>query len=142
MKKALISACVVAAALASCATGQKATSLDSLSGEWSIVKVGDKNVKAADGQDMPFIGFDTNKKLVYGYTGCNRLTGSLNADPKSGKIDFGATGSTRMMCHDMTTENLVLGALGKVKTYKVNASDKLTLCDENGKAVFEMQKKK
>lgn len=142
MKKMLATICVATAALVSCTTSQNATSLDSLGGEWNIIKVDGKEIKASDGQEMPFIGFNINEKQVYGYTGCNRLTGALNADPNSGKIDFGNTGSTRMMCHDMETENLVLGAIGKVKTYKVDKSGKLTLCDESGKAVFEMQKKK
>lgn len=140
MKKVLTAICIATMALASCATGSKTASLDSLGGEWKIVKADGKEVKGEDGQNAPFIGFNIGKKLVYGSTGCNRLTGALNADPQSGKIDFGATGSTRMMCQDMETESLILGALGKVKTYKVKDGN-LTLCDETGNSVIEMRKK-
>lgn len=142
MKKTLAAICAATAVMASCATGQKASSLYPLGGEWSIVKADGKEIKATDEQSAPFIGFNIGENLIYGSTGCNRLTGAINADPKSGKIDFSAMGSTRMMCHDMETENLVLGALGKVKTYKVKKDGSMTLHDEAGKTVMEMQKKK
>ena len=44
--------------------------------------------------------------------------GSFDVNAKPGQIDLGASGSTRMMCPDMTVEKNVLAALGQVKKYK------------------------
>ena len=140
MKKALATMCV-AAALASCGTSRNAVSVESLDGEWNIVRIDGQDVKAPDGQDAPFIGFDTKENRVYGSTSCNRLTGALNADAKKGTIDFGALGSTRMMCRDMDTEQKVLGALGRVKTFKVQNGGSLLLNTEDGKTVMELKQK-
>lgn len=131
----------VAAMLVSCGTSQKTVSLDSLNGEWNVVKIDGEGVTAPEDQTAPFLGFDTKENRVYGSTSCNRLTGSLNADIKTGSIDFGALGSTRMMCREMDTERKVLDALGKAKTFKVQKNT-ITLSDGSGKAVMELNKKK
>lgn len=134
-------ATVLAATLTACATGQKTTSDGALDGEWSIVKINGNEVKTSEEQDKPFLGFRTSEKLVYGSTGCNRLTGSLNADPSTGRIDFGATGSTRMMCRDMTVEQQVLDALKEIKTFEIGKKDTMKLGDGSGKTVMELKKK-
>ena len=51
-------------------------------------------------------------------------------------------GSTRMMCKDMTTETMVLGALQKVKTFKVDKKGNLLLTNEKGNTIIELTKKK
>lgn len=130
-----------AALLASCGTSGKLASISALSGEWMITEVGGAAVTTPEGQNAPFIGFDTDKKQVYGSTSCNRLTGALNADAKTGKIDFGALGSTRMMCRDMETERKVLDAMGKAASYKVSKGGRLELRDEAGKAVMVLKHK-
>ena len=56
-------------------------------------------------------------------------------------IDLSKVGSTRMMCHDMTTETLMLQALQQVKTFKTDKNTKLMLTDQNGKTVIELKKK-
>lgn len=47
-----------------------------------------------------------------------------------------------MMCKDMTTETLVLGALQKVKTFKVDKKGNLLLTNEKGNTIIELTKKK
>lgn len=86
------------ALLASCATSNKIKSISALAGEWNITEVEGKAISASDSENPPFIGFDTNENRIYGSTGCNRMTGALNANVETGKIDFGAVASTRMMC--------------------------------------------
>lgn len=141
MKKTTIMAVLAASLLASCATNNKMTSLTALSGEWLVTEIAGSPVAAADDQDAPFIGFDTDKKMIYGSTGCNRLTGVLNADAKTGKIDLGNMGSTRMMCQDMATEQKVLEAMGKTTSYKIGKDDRLEFRDGSGKTVMVMKRK-
>ena len=130
---------MAAALLASCSTSQKATSLTALNGEWNIEKIEGKAIDKSLSENEAFLGFDTAKKSVYGCTGCNRLTGTFNVIDNS--IDLSKVGSTRMMCHDMTTETLMLQALQQVKTFKTDKNTKLMLTDQNGKTVIELKKK-
>lgn len=124
--------------LISCGSAKKTASIDSLSGEWSIVKIDGKEIKVTEGQDLPFLGFNTKEGRVYGNAGCNLLTGALNADAKAGTIDFGALGSTRRMCPDMSLEQQVLESLGKVAQYKMMNNGKIELKDATGKTVIEL----
>jgi len=126
------------AILISCGSAKKTTSIDSLSGEWSIVKIDGNEVKVTGDQDLPFLGFNTKEGRVYGNAGCNLLTGALNADVKAGTIDFGALGSTRRMCPDMSLEQQVLESLGKVAQYKIMNNGNIELKDATGKTVIEL----
>lgn len=139
MKRFLTLICMTAA-LTACTTGRKATAYANPDGEWNIVKINGESVKTADGQDVPFIGFSTAENLVYGSTGCNRLTGVLKADLKTGAIDLSRMGSTRMMCPDMQLEQQVLEALNSIKTIKTKGSTML-LGNETGKTVMELERK-
>ena len=133
---------VLSTAAMSCSTSQKALTVDVLAGEWDVVKVDGRVVGSTEeGIDPPFIGFDTKDGRVYGSTGCNRLTGILNADAAKQTIDFGPIGSTRMMCADMETEQRVLDAIGRTSKFEVDGKGTLTLTDENGKAVMELKRK-
>ena len=140
MKKTFIAVCF-AALLASCGTTSKMTSVQALAGEWNITEINNKALDASKSDNVPFIGFDTNKNLVYGSTGCNRLTGALKADAKAKTIDFGVLGSTRMMCADMDTEQKVLEAMATVKTYKLEGKAVIKLCKEDGPAAMTLKRK-
>lgn len=131
----------VIAALVSCGTSNKATSVYKLGGEWSIVKVNGEEIKEADVENEPFIGFNIAESRVYGSTSCNRLTGGLEADAKTGKINFGHMGSTRMMCAKMDVEQKVLDALNSVDKFKFTGNETLELSDKTGKKVMELKKK-
>lgn len=132
----IVSLTLTAFLLAACGNGQKIASIDSLAGEWSIIKIDGEDVTLSDGQEEPFIGFDTNEKRVYGSAGCNLLTGSLDADAKSETIDFSSLGSTRMMCPDMQLEEQVLNGLAKVKKFKMLKSGEIELKGADGKTVM------
>ena len=139
MKK-IFAVLVLGAAVASCATSSKTSGVASLGGEWSVVSIDGESTSVSEHQNAPFIGFDIDKKRVYGSTGCNRLTGALNVDEKKSAIDFGAMGSTRMMCPDMKIEDGLLNAFGRVKTYEVK-NGMMKLKDTGGKAIIELKKK-
>lgn len=143
--KRLFSTLCIAGALAcvcSCGTSRKAmSSLDALDGEWTIVDVEGQAVSPKAGEKEAFIGFNVKENRLYGNTGCNNLVGGLQADAKKGTISFGQTGSTRMMCADMETEQKVLGAMGKVGKYEITADGKMTLKTADGKTVMTLKKK-
>lgn len=128
-----------AALLTACSTTGKMASLEAMSGEWNIEKIDGKQLENK-GETAPFIGFNAHTNQIFGSTSCNRLTGEISADPKTGTIDLSRMGMTRMMCADMTTETAVLDALSRVKKFKIDKST-LLLTDENGKAVMELVKK-
>lgn len=140
MKKVFFAVCMTAL-LASCATSNKIKSISALAGEWNITEVEGKAISASDSENPPFIGFDTNENRIYGSTGCNRMTGALNANVETGKIDFGAVASTQMMCTKMETEQAVLGALGKVSTFSMKKKGVLEFKDNSGKTVMTLKHK-
>lgn len=143
MRKVLVSAfmaCVVLA-MTSCKTSKEAASLSSINGEWNIIEVNGSAVVPAQGQEFPFIGFDTATGKVFGYSGCNRMMGSFDVNAKPGTIDLGRMASTRMACPDMTTEQNVLSALGQVKGYRKMGKNNVALCNASGRPVVVLEKK-
>lgn len=126
-------------AMVSCSSNKNVASLALLGGEWEIVKIDGADVAAAE--EKPFIGFNLADTLVYGSTGCNQLTGALNADAAAGTIDFSALGSTRRMCADMAAEQQVLSALGRVSLFSVTGNGMLQLLDADKKTVIELKHK-
>ena len=111
--------------------------MDVLSGEWNVVAIGEMAVSDEAGA---FMGFDMNEKVIYGSTGCNQLTGAMPEAVNTDVPLFGALGSTRRMCPDMTVEDAMLPALGAVVDFKVEG-DKLFLLDVAGNAVMSLQKR-
>lgn len=125
--------------LTACATTGNGGSGKTLSGEWTIESIHGTAVDKNAGDHIPFLGFDRAKKIVYGSTGCNRLTGGW--DPKAETLDTKRLACTRMMCADMTNETRVLEALGEVEKYHIDNNGTLLLTDGNGKTVMELKKK-
>ena len=87
-----------------------------------------------------FIGFNTAEQVVYGSTGCNYLTGAMPTEIGGESLIFGAMGSTRMMCPDMTIEDAMLPALGVVVDFKVEGEN-LYLLDVTGNTVMTLKKR-
>lgn len=128
-----------AATLALTASCVSNRSVYQLNGEWTLTELNGKTVPAAD--NAPFLGFDTNKGLVYGFTGCNRLTGTLHAkDFMKGKAGFGQLGMTRMLCHDDKYEQPFAEALNKVTASEINGKQML-LKDSDGNTLLILNKK-
>ena len=74
-KKMYLSVFLGVLLLSSCKTARDMVSENDICGEWNVVEIQGEPVRA---QSTPFIGFDTKKGRVYGYSGCNRITGSLD----------------------------------------------------------------
>lgn len=143
MKKLIVKLMAVCAGalIVSCNSGKNMLSLSALNGEWNITEVEGQKI-AAD--KLPFIGFDVTQKRIYGNSGCNRMMGTFEADSlKPGMLKFGQIGSTRMMCPDMKTEQMVLSVMDKVASYQT-VSDKpevIALCNQDGKPLLVLEKK-
>lgn len=112
-------------------------SLESLNGEWNVVTIGEMAVP--DSVDA-FVGFNLAELLIYGSTGCNQLTGAMPVEVNPETLMFGAMGSTRMMCADMTIEDAMLPAMGQVVDFKVDGNN-LYLLDTAGNTVISLEKR-
>lgn len=113
---------------------------DLLDGKWYAQVIDGQAVPQSE-SETPFIGFDSKKGSIYGFTGCNRLTGSFNLkDLQAGKADFFALGSTRMLCQDAKWERPFLDALAKTRHLRL-AGNYIFMNDENGKQLMKLSKK-
>lgn len=139
----LKSSCWVALGLtvASCASTKNVATLTSLDGEWNIIEINGEVVVPAPGQTFPFIAFNATNGDVYGNTGCNSLTGSIDTQAKAGTIDLSGLGATSRMCDDANTEQQVLQALAKVKKYKQLNQENMALTGSSKKDVIVLQKR-
>jgi len=128
--------------LPSCKTTQTtAQSTAGINGEWRITEVNGHTITTPEGEREAYIGFDTGEKRMSGCAGCNRIFGSFDIDTKKGTLSFGNIASTRMMCADMTTEDLVLSAIGKVSKYETGKNGTLELKSADGKTSIKMVKR-
>lgn len=136
MKKIIRLLSVSLLLLTSCATTK---SVYPLNGEWAVVRLGDKAIVPTD--RTPYLGFNVNDGQVYGFTGCNRLTGSLNAEKfMKGKVTFGALATTRMLCQDDAYEGEFLATLGQARQTEVSANE-IKLKDAAGRVIMVLNKK-
>ena len=122
--------------LVSCHTAKETVSGNDIRGEWNIVEIEGTPVEA---QSQPFIGFDVANGRIYGYSGCNRLMGSLNLSGEN-KIELEQMASTMMACPDMEVERRVLDALASVKSLK-NEGNTLVLYGPARKPLMLLQKR-
>ena len=106
-------------------------------GEWNVVEIQGEPVRA---QSNPFIGFDTKKGRVYGYSGCNSITGSLDLS-RDNKIELGHMASTLMACPDMELEGKLIEVLSTVKNVKRAGKNKIALYASDKEPVMLLSKR-
>lgn len=124
--------------LFSCSTTKK-MGATAMNGEWNVVNI--KGEAITPSSETPFIGFDMSDNRIYGFTGCNRMTGTLSPEEvKNGTIDFGRIACTRMACPDSKYENMFLGVLGEIKKIK-NDGKNIRLCDDSGNTIITLEKR-
>lgn len=140
MKKNIFIIAMATVMASACSSSKQVASSADLNGEWTIEKVNGTAINKNAGDEIPFLGFEVDKKNVYGCTGCNNLTGTMEI--KDNKLDLSKMGCTQMLCADMTNEQIVLGALEKVNSFSINENGNLILTNKQGKAVIELAKKK
>lgn len=145
MKKLFVLSCIAGAifALSSCKTSQnRASATADINGEWNITEVNGHSIKTAEGEPRAYMSLDTKGKQMNGCAGCNRIFGRFDIDTAKKTIGFGDVASTRMMCADMTTEDLVMGTFGKLASYETVGDNTLILKSADGKSYIKMVREK
>lgn len=96
---------------------------------WQLTSVGEEAV-SAPGDREPHLVLHSEEKMVSGFGGCNRLSGSFELDEES--IAFGPIMSTRMSCAGADeVEIALLSALEKAERWRFQ-DDLLELLDGSG----------
>lgn len=145
MKKSLnmIMAAAIAGAglcMASCSTQKNAVA--ELTGEWNITVVGETVVTVPEGEERPFLGFNSATGDLYGNTGCNSLMGSFSENPEKGTLTMSNFATTRMACPDMTLEQTIVETLPKVTSFHATAAGDLELTDNDGLPLITLTPRK
>lgn len=110
-----------------------------ITGEWNVTSINGQSVE--EGEYAPTIGFSPSDNLVYGFTGCNRLTGSFDAKSfLRGKADFSQLGMTRMLCEDARYERPLVDALGKATKSEISEKE-IKIKDRDGSILLILTKK-
>ena len=140
MKKFIyVFAAVAALFTMSCNSGKK-NAAQVLNGQWNVVAVNGQEV--INKEETPFLELNFEGNKLSGFMGCNRLLGTIEVDSlHPEKISFANVGSTRMMCPDMSLEQQIADAVGKVQTYEVTAQG-VNLLDADGIVLFNLAKRK
>ncbi len=125
-------AIVAACSIGSCQQKDKYTSLN---GEWDVTAIEESVVPDSI---EAYIGFDVEKRIIYGYTGCNYITGRIPSEKN--ETLFGTVASTRRMCPYMATESALLEALAEVHSFKVN-NEELDLLDTKGHTLVSLKRR-
>lgn len=88
-----------------------------LNGEWNVVELNGKKVNPAETHQ--FLVLDTDRKSLSGNAGCNRMMGKIEySESQKNIIKFPNIATTRMACPDMSGEQTLLEALGKVVRFQ------------------------
>lgn len=74
-----------------------------LHGNWQLVKINETQLDSTDfAKGLPQLSFDLPQKRVYGHTGCNNVTGSIEV--QDNRIEFAPMIATKMACPGMEFE--------------------------------------
>lgn len=107
-----------------------------LSGTWQLVSLNGEVANVEDySKELPELNFEAFAQKVSGYSGCNRLTGSYQAD-ETGLLKFSPLATTRMMCMSKNKEGAFLSALSGVSSYKFDSDHLLLLKGDEVVAEF------
>lgn len=114
--------------------------LTALSGRWDVVQIDTLHIQPTD-DSTPYLGLDLKKKLLYGFTGCNRLTGEIDpAALAAGRVDFSRIGCTRRLCQDDRYEAMLLTTLPAVCGLSISSPTELHLTDKQGNTLLVLRK--
>ncbi|MCM1336084.1 MAG: META domain-containing protein [Candidatus Amulumruptor caecigallinarius] len=166
-------AAVASLALAGCSTAQKSASsaagtannnisathhavsqlvpevIDSLTGDWSVVEVGET---AVDLEKLPTvslslpdsdIAYGPDIVLCYAFNGCNTINGKFKVAPGHKMAPEGDFISTLMVCPGVDYDQLVSNAVGVVQSYDLvsdGGESTLHLYDKGGRKMLTLRK--
>ena len=98
---------------------------------WVLTTFNGTELRAEDFvKGLPVVEFHLNKNMVYGSTGCNRITGSFEAKGK--RITFSKMATTRMACPNMEFEQQFLTFITDNSLDYYIEDGKMTLQDDKG----------
>lgn len=131
-------------------TNRQATDPGLLEGEWNVVELNGYPVQTGQ-ENSPYMGFNLSERRVYGYSGCNMMTGELMVDStRNGVIAFDKMAMTRKACPNDTMETPFVNAVNGIKGYRVidcndnnnnNSNCKIALLDGNNNTIITLQKR-
>lgn len=98
--------------------------------EWEVISINEIALNGA----LPTISFNLEEGKVNGSASCNNFFGSFEIIDD--KITFGPLGATRMMCENMTNEDLLFQNIEKVKMFDFD-SDILILKSDTDNTVIK-----
>lgn len=94
-----------------------AATFSDLNGEWNVVELDGKKVNPE--QTHQFLTLDMDRRSLSGNAGCNRMMGKIEySESQRNIIKFPNVATTRMACPDMSGEQALLKALGKVVRFQ------------------------
>lgn len=100
-----------------------------LLGNWKVIQMdGLESMK-----NFPTFIFVEEENRVSGYAGCNNYFATY--DLRGSELTFGNAGATRMMCADMSVEDVFLKKLNEIAYYKMVKSE-LHLFDAKDKLIM------
>ena len=112
----------------------KNDAIPNLSGHiWEVVSINDYELKGA----LPWITFELEEGTVNGNAGCNNFFGGVEVNGTN--LSFSSLGATRMMCEDMTNEDLFFNSVQETFKFKFENSELLFL-DENEATLLRLRK--
>lgn len=126
------------ALLGLCLSCSSNRTVENLEGKWNVTDL--EGMKITPSERTPYLGFNTAQSQIYGYTGCNRLTGALDAKSfVKGKTNFSRLASTRMLCPDSPYEAPFFKALGRVGKVRID-NHIMCLTDSAGHTLITLTK--
>lgn len=111
---------------------------DVLNGEWTIVEV---NAQKIEGEERPYVYFETSTGYFYGSNGCNTINGQFML--KDRNIVLSNVLSTQKACHNAPYEyqiNFALSQIAKVVVIPSGNEYYLNMYDGNGIKILVLRK--
>ncbi len=87
-------------------------------------------------EQIPNFVINLSGLKISGYSGCNQFFGSLKVEENN--LSFHQMGGTRKMCPDLTSENLFITTIPKVKSFTFK-KDKLQFLSESNEVLMELK---
>lgn len=124
----------------SCGNAKEASAMSKqtqLSGNYKITSVGNKQSVSDD----LIINFSIEKKMVFGFSGCNQFSGNYGLE--NGGLNFGPLAGTRKICQpDVNTlEQHILKALNETKRFS-EENDIISFYNNEGNVIMTLGKPK
>ena len=82
-----------------------------IDGNWEVISIMDQS----NFEQIPNFKINLNGLKISGFSGCNKFFGSLKIEENN--LTFHQMGGTRMMCEDLTSENLFITTIPKVRAF-------------------------